>query len=612
MYYCYLGEAYYSNSPDSTLSISMRGIKFADQLPAQLRDTAYYKHLSVLLNNAAFVSQKQGNTYNAIQLYSRCIEALGQYPDSLLFGAAYLNLGTLYHDIGEDDLSLFYLSKINPNNRNNDPIAFAKAQNIVSSIYSDRGNTTEAFNLLRSSLVIFGKLKDTADIGICNDKLGELHEKTTNRDSALYYFRKAYTLFRKIGFISGIASSSVNIANILLKNNQSDSALYYAEIGFNAASSINYPKNLRDASTLISAIWEQRGNSQKALYYYKIYNQNDGALKSLTAVKSAVREQLRIDLEAKEVIAKVEREKKEAIYRESIKRQKIITGSSVAVGILLLALLILALRSYRVKTSDNRKISAQKLLIENKNRELIDSINYAELIQQALLPSAQLMQTCFNESFLYFKPRNIVSGDFYWLNHANDTTWFAICDSTGHGVPGAFLALLNMSFMSEAVIERKLQSPDAVFAFVRDRLMERLTSEDTQDGMDGILFQLSNRKLVYAAANNAPLIIRKGQFIQLDADNIPVGKPPLELNTFSRFEIQLAPGDLVIAFTDGYADQFGGPNGKKFRYKALRELLLAHAEKPMHEIERALHTHFENWKGSEEQVDDVLVAGFRV
>ena len=264
----------------------------------------------------------------------------------------------------------------------------------------------------------------------------------------------------------------------------------------------------------------------------------------------------------------------------------------------------------------------RKEIIEEKQKEIVDSINYAKRIQYTLLARETLLRENLHEHFVLFKPKDIVSGDFYWATEirssgqgqeAGERFYLACCDSTGHGVPGAFMSLLNISFLNEAIIEKNILEPNEVLNHVRKRLIENISQEGGQDGMDAILicFDKTKNTITYSAAHNAPLLIRNGEAINLAYDKMPVGKGETN-DPFTLHTIHAQKGDLIYLFTDGYADQFGGSKGKKFKYKQLEELLIANANAPLQQQSAILDREFEFWKGNLEQVDDVLVIGIKI
>ncbi|MCE9538348.1 MAG: SpoIIE family protein phosphatase, partial [Bacteroidetes bacterium] len=272
--------------------------------------------------------------------------------------------------------------------------------------------------------------------------------------------------------------------------------------------------------------------------------------------------------------------------------------------------------------------------IEEKQKEIVDSINYAKRIQYTLLANDEMLKQNLKEHFVLFQPKDIVSGDFYWatetvsssklqvssLEYQPETSnlkletkrfYLAICDSTGHGVPGAFMSLLNISFLNEAITEKNIKQPNEILNYVRQRLIESVSQDGAQDGMDGILLCFENDKITYAAANNAPVILRNNLVIDLPTDKMPIGKGE-KSSSFALHTIDTQKGDMLYFYTDGYADQFGGPKGKKFKYKQLYELLVSVHKLPMEEQKQVLSDTIEKWKGDLEQVDDVLLVGIRI
>ncbi len=268
-----------------------------------------------------------------------------------------------------------------------------------------------------------------------------------------------------------------------------------------------------------------------------------------------------------------------------------------------------------------------KKMVELKNDEITDSINYSKRIQHGLLNQGELLNENLKNHFVLFQPKDIVSGDFYWSTKISkmqaedgkkiptklcDLFYVAICDSTGHGVPGAFMSLLNMSFLSEAVNEKEITKPHDVFNYVRERLIKMISSDGGKDGMDGILLCVNQtlNKVTYCAANNAPILIRNGELMDLPKDKMPVGKGE-KTTSFTLQTIDVLENDVLYLYTDGYPDQFGGEKGKKFMYKKLNQLLLEIHNDPMAQQKERLESTFKNWKGNLEQVDDVLIMGIK-
>jgi serine phosphatase RsbU (regulator of sigma subunit) len=258
------------------------------------------------------------------------------------------------------------------------------------------------------------------------------------------------------------------------------------------------------------------------------------------------------------------------------------------------------------------ELQEQKEIVEEKNKEIVDSINYAKRIQYTLLAHENEFTKHLNEHFIVFKPKDIVSGDFYWATEYNNKFYLAVCDSTGHGVPGAFMSLLNISFLNEAINEHSIEMPNEVFNYVRKRLIDNVSQDDQKDGMDGILisFDRKNKHVHYAAANNPPLLVRNNVAVDMQYNKMPVGKG-IKDDPFTHYEFIPEKGDVLYLFTDGYSDQFGGPKGKKYKYKRLIEKLVEISKNVLSTQKKEIESDFVNWKGNLEQVDDVLVIGIR-
>ena len=220
--------------------------------------------------------------------------------------------------------------------------------------------------------------------------------------------------------------------------------------------------------------------------------------------------------------------------------------------------------------------------------------------------------------FILYKPKDIVSGDFYWAHEINNKFYICTADCTGHGVPGAFMSMLNISYLNESIIEKNISKPDMILNHIRDEIIHSLnpegSEEESKDGMDCILacFDFTTYTLEYAAANNSFYIVRDKELIHCVADKMPVGKSPRDHEPFTLHTIQLQKGDTVYMLTDGLPDQFGGPKGKKFKYKQLEEILIENNHKPMQEQKEKLSERLEDWKGNLEQVDDICLIGVRV
>lgn len=266
------------------------------------------------------------------------------------------------------------------------------------------------------------------------------------------------------------------------------------------------------------------------------------------------------------------------------------------------------------------EIEKQSEQIAELYEQVKDSILYAKRIQEAILPSKDEIDNALKNSMVLFRPKDIVSGDFYWFSEKKDRAIIAAADCTGHGVPGALMSMIGSSLLNEIVNEKGITSPAEILLALKHGVINALnkqqttTGEQTKDGMDIAVCSIPKKgnKFEFAGANNPLWQVRNGEIIEFRGDRQPVGFFGDNLHTpYTNHEIEVEPGDVIYIFSDGYADQFGGPNGKKFKYSQFKKLLTSITEKGMNEQREILNNRIEEWMGDEEQIDDILVVGIR-
>ena len=275
-------------------------------------------------------------------------------------------------------------------------------------------------------------------------------------------------------------------------------------------------------------------------------------------------------------------------------------------------------RDIRDRLALEGRVRVQQALVERQNQELLDSIRYAQRIQRAVLPEAAGLADLFPESFILFRPKDIVSGDLYWFAQRGERTIVAAADCTGHGVPGALLSLIAASLFREHVVERGTVAPAALLAALREGIITALNIQEevdaTRDGMNASVVSIDhlNGTVSYAGAY-APLYhLRDGEIIEYKGDRMPVGFQEGGLRPFSETTFEVQPGDRIYLLSDGLQDQFGGPDGKKLKSSGLKQWITATAGLSMDDQHQAISDRFRAWKGSEEQVDDVLLVGIEL
>jgi serine phosphatase RsbU (regulator of sigma subunit)/tetratricopeptide (TPR) repeat protein len=346
------------------------------------------------------------------------------------------------------------------------------------------------------------------------------------------------------------------------------------------------------------------------------------------------------DEEAKALVTENQLLAKDKLQKETeLKNEKLARQFAVGIGSLLLlvaASILYGLISTRKKNqklaeskrqiekinSDleikNAEVLKQKDIIEQKNQSITDSIQYASRIQTAVLPPVGFLSDWGIDNFILYKPKDIVSGDFYWGVKNNDKIIVAAGDCTGHGVPGAFMSMLGHAFLDEIMTTKEPRDAAAILNMLRDEIINTLkqkgTTGETRDGMDIslVILDLKAGKLDYAGANNPLYLIRDGNMIRYQPDRMPIGIHFISFTPFTNQVIEIKRGDYLYLFSDGYADQFGGPKGKKYMYKPFQDLLLCNHSKPMDLQKEILDNTFEKWKNDREQVDDVLVIGMHI
>ncbi|MBK7667951.1 MAG: SpoIIE family protein phosphatase [Sphingobacteriaceae bacterium] len=385
-------------------------------------------------------------------------------------------------------------------------------------------------------------------------------------------------------------------------------------------SSISYATKIHDFAALMtiydtySDYYSNLKNFEKANDFYKLK----------FAAKDSLLQQSR-DKEFIEMSTKYGTEKKEAenklLKTESEKQKAISIG--ISIGLALFGLLsFFIFRSYKQKQKANILLEAQnneiiekKNIIEEKQKEILDSISYAKRLQEAILPPIDSLNKYFESAFIYYKPKDIVAGDFYWMENRNDYTFIAAADCTGHGVPGAMVSVVCSNALNRAVLEFNITDPGKILDKTRDLVLETFSKsdKDVRDGMDISLVAINNKtkELKWAGSNNRLWYTQDGKMAEITANKQPIGKTEAP-TPFTTHTIQLQKNSSLFLFTDGYADQFGGPKGKKFKYKELQSILLQNATLSSSEQSEKLNSAFVNWKGNLEQVDDVCVIGLRV
>jgi serine phosphatase RsbU (regulator of sigma subunit) len=575
-------------------------------------------------NNTANVYENEGNYPEALRyelLALKINEAIG-YKNGI--ASANINLSNIYERqanyteaVNSLNISLKICAEIN--DKQNLSIAY----NNLGNIYEDQGKFDSALKCQFESLKLKQALGSKLGIDIAYGNIGSIYGEMGDQQNAMKYYQLSLAICREIKDREGMSYSYANMSTSFMKQKNYPYVAKYLDSALAISRAIGAKVAIKDAYFARTGLDSALGDFKGACADYKLYITYRDSLKNEANTKKLVSEQMQYEFDKKEAEQKALQDKKDVVSAQERKKQLIIRDAFVAGFMLVLALAFFIFRGYRQKQKANEiitkqkdEVEHQKELVEEKQKEILDSIHYAQRIQKALLASDDILKQNLPEYFVLFKPKDIVSGDFYWATKSNGRFYLAVCDSTGHGVPGAFMSLLNTSFMNEAINEKNITEPNEVFNHARKRLIENISQDGQQDGMDGTLMRMTattkGMMLQYASAYNSPLVIKGGVVEELEADKMPVGASPKEQESFKLRSVSLQKGDCIYLFTDGFADQFGGEKGKKFKYKQLQDLLVNNVQLPMVKQKELLEKTLAEWQGSLEQTDDVCIVGIRI
>ncbi|MGZ3941245.1 MAG: tetratricopeptide repeat protein, partial [Bacteroidia bacterium] len=482
-----------------------------------------------------------------------------------------------------------------------------------------------AINYYQQALTIKKEINDEAGIANCYNNLGIVYEDLKNSDKALENYRLALTTYEAVNDVRGKLVCYNNIANIFRLKNSYTEAEKYAKLGLELAKEIDDKEDIKASFEILASSCYNQSKFKDAYDYLKMYSLIKDTLYDISKAEAMQEMESKYQTEKKEQELQIKDLRINNQQRELDKSK--IVRIALVVGICLLLLVsLLVFNRYLLKKKANKiitiqkqQVEQQKKIVEEKNHEILDSIRYAKHIQEAILPHPHYVKKVLNDHFVLYKPKDIVSGDFYYVEETDSHFYFAAVDCTGHGVPGAFISIVGSNGLSRCVKEFKLTDPgkvlDKLNELVNDTLRQKMHESRIRDGMDIALCVVNKKmgQLQYAGANNPLYFIRNSEIVEIKGDGQPIGTFIEEKNQpFSTHDITPQKGDIFYVFTDGFADQFGGPKGKKFKYKQLKELMLANKDLEMSAQKAKLENVFETWRGDLEQIDDVCIIGYKV
>jgi len=501
----------------------------------------------------------------------------------------------------------------------------------IGKAYFQKDDYDNTLNCVNKASKIFEEIGDKRGLSACYINLGSVQHMNRNYKQAITNYLKSLEIKEELDDKRGMAIINGNISVLYsdiadsLKSNKPkwksnlDSALVYGLKAMEIANEIGSISAMNSAANKIKDIYIKKSDYQKAIEYFEIFIATQDSMFNEDKTNALVEMSTKYESEKKQLeIDKMQNQKEldnktiEAQQAEN-RKQFIIIMSSILGFIIVLVFSIILLRMFRHKRKANILLSEQKAEIEEKNRDILDSITYAKRIQSAILPPQKLVKEYLKDSFILYKPKDIVAGDFYWMEHKDGKILFAAADCTGHGVPGAMVSVVCNNGLNRSVREYGLTEPGMILNKTREIVIQEFekSEEEVSDGMDIALCSLDGHKLEYSGAHNPLWIIRNGEILETKSNRQPIGKSRLS-EPFTTHTIELQKDDTLYIFSDGYVDQFGGENGKKFKSKAFKDLLLSIQIKTMEEQRLHLDENFETWRGKLEQIDDVCVIGVRI
>lgn len=625
----YLFNFYSSNNNDSALKYAKQSVSLSEKIN-------YIEGRISGLNNIGAVYYYQGKNSEALKNFLQVIHLTELYENKnsldefakKQLSRAYNNIGTIYQRQKQyQKAEEFFLKSINLDTLSNDKISAAHGYNNIGTIKEEQNDYDAAIVNYEKALKIKMQQNDSSGIPSTLINIGVVEMNQKKYKEASVNFLKALDYCKKTNNLQDEALSLINLGDLFyLKKDYSGSLIYYTN-GIEICKTQKYLQYLSYAYQSISLAYYKLKNLDKAYETFQLYVNTKDSIYNQDNAKILHEMETKYESDKKEKEIKLLTADKE-VQQAELNKNRIIIYSSIG-GLILIAsfafYVFYALnqkkRINKELDTKNKKIEHAYKIIDEKQKEILDSINYAKRIQYALLAHEDFINKFLPNNFLYFNPKDIVSGDFYWatntVNKNNEQLFYlACCDSTGHGVPGAFMSLLSIGFLSEAIKEKDIFEPNKVFNYVRKRLIESISNDQQKDGFDGILvcFNITTNEISYSAANNKPVLVSgdgEKALKEFPCDKMPVGKAD-ELKDFNLFNINCKKGDMLYLYTDGYADQFGGPKGKKFKYKPLNEMLLTFSDKPLNEQSQTLKHTFDGWRGNLEQIDDVCVIGIKI
>jgi len=630
-----------------------KAIEFINKAIEIFKENGQKKRLVLCYNILGTIYYYSGNNIIALEANIQSLKICEELKDTTNIVYAYCNIADIHivQQNFSEALAIYektckILTKID------DKINLASSYYSIGEIYLKQKKYKQSFEYQTKALKLRIAINDSSGIASSYTGLGEIFYEQNQIDSALKYFRQSLFIFTQSKTKGFIASNNVEIALCYLKLQKYNLAIAFAEKGYVTAKEIGGLETIKNASDILSQAYSKTENYKKAYYYSAIFKSASDSLFNKENTKRLTSMEMQFEYDKKQKVQAIEQLKKDNEQKEKFQRQKTFSIIFTIAFVLMLILAIVIFRSYQRKqkdyliisqqkeeiitqrddildknemllqkneeiTAQSEEITVQRDSLHHQKQEIISSIMYAQKIQRAVLPSAALFAENLPEHFVLFKPRDIVSGDFYWLKQIKNFIILATADCTGHGVPGAFMSMLGISLLNEIVNKSRMDSSGEILNNLRKKIKTVLHQDgkdlEQKDGMDIALciYDLSNYTMQYSGAYNSLYLVRENKLIEYKADKQPCAVF-LKENDFTTNHINLQKNDIVYTFTDGYFDQIGGSESRKYMSKNFRSFLLEISHHPMNEQQILLDNNIESWKNNHDQIDDITIVGVKI
>jgi tetratricopeptide (TPR) repeat protein len=591
------------------------------------------------LGNIGNVYHAQSDYPKALEYYFKALKMDEELGDKRGMAIRLVNIGNVYHAQSDYTKALaYYFKALKIFEELGDKRSMAINLGNIGNVYYDQSDYPKALAYFFKALKINEEVGYKRGIASNLSNIGDVYYSQSDYTKSLEYYLKALKIDEEIGDRKGIATNLGKIGNLYRKTGKFKESEKYLKQALALSDSLGTLAVTRNNELRLYQLYDTLGQYKLALIHYKKYIaardtiDNDEKRKQINYLAA------KYEWEKKEALINAEREKERALYEANQRKNQIILVA-VTIGMLILALfLVFVYRSLRITRRQKRiieqqkaeverqkgiveqqkaQVEAQKRIIEDRNQKVMDSINYALRIQRAILPDEKKWNRLLPASFKLYLPKDVLAGDFYWLEENEKYIYVAAADCTGHGVPGAMVSVVCSSALTKAVLEEKLTETNAILDRVREMVVEKLCGEGEQlrDGMDVCLVRINKRErkeIQYSGANRPLYIVREGGVVEeLRGDRQPIGwmEDPKPFRSENRV---LEEGAMLYLTTDGFADQFGGSGNRKLTTKRMLELFVKVRHLPLDEQKEKLYAYYLAWKGDRVQIDDVSVIGVRI